>query len=365
MSDSDSDSDGTFRRRPRRKVVVKVKFEDSSTSDTDDDDDDEPTLAAIAGTSKRSKKLSSTDETDESSNSVNNAHTLRKRKIKPRIYPEMDSSSTDDSYHPDKNKNTRENNDETIALTSTAAIPSTSAALDVLDCSESDSSADLSEKCPICLYSFREQEIGTPNNCQHSFCVPCIDEWSKNVQTCPIDRTPFTSISIRSRFENGAFLREVVVEAKQQCEQESEFDYTNCEVCNSADREESMLLCDGCDKGYHMDCLDPPLTEIPAGSWYCDNCFESESDVTDEDIGQLIEDMEMEVGVPETRLRVRRIDTPRIARTRQSERIMTSIRNRRQTTAIQTNANNRRNRETVVDISLPGMEIQQKTLNLA
>lgn len=346
MSNTDSDADGNFRRRTRRSVVVKFKFEDSSTSDTDD----EPSIAE-ARSSKCNKKLSSTDDeetsyTDSSASNKRNI-SLRKRKVKSQIYAESENSS-DDSCSPDNS-----NQSQTSKQMNDDAKESTTVEInnEVDDSSESDSSTDLSEKCPICLYSFRDQEIGTPNNCDHSFCAPCIDEWSKNVQTCPIDRMPFTSIRIRSRYENGTFLREAAVEAKA-CEPESEFDYTNCEICNSADREESMLLCDGCDKGYHMGCLDPPLTEIPEGSWYCDNCFSSESDISEEDIGQLIEDMEMEVGIPESRLRVRRIEAPRIARTRQSERIMTTIRNRRQGT----NETGRRNRETVVDISLPGKE---------
>ncbi|KAJ6635808.1 hypothetical protein Bhyg_14394, partial [Pseudolycoriella hygida] len=46
----------------------------------------------------------------------------------------------------------------------------------------------------------------------------------------------------------------------------------------------------------------------------------------DDDIHQLIEEFEREVGIPETRLRVRRVeDQPRITRTRQSERIRAAI----------------------------------------
>ena len=33
-----------------------------------------------------------------------------------------------------------------------------------------------------------------------------------------------------------------------------------------------MLLCDGCDKGYHCQCLNPPLQNIPEGEWYCTPC---------------------------------------------------------------------------------------------
>ena len=45
-----------------------------------------------------------------------------------------------------------------------------------------------------------------------------------------------------------------------------------CAVCGDPDREESMLLCDYCNHGYHMDCLQPPLTTAPTGIWLCPTC---------------------------------------------------------------------------------------------
>lgn len=204
------------------------------------------------------------------------------------------------------------------------------------------------QKCPICLHTFRDQEIGTPNICEHSFCAPCIDEWSGNVQTCPIDRKPFDSIRVRSRFAGGVFVRDVPVAAKS-TELKTEFDFTNCEVCNSSEREETMLLCDSCNAGYHMECLVPPLTEIPEGSWYCDYCFESES--SEEDISRLTEELQAEIGITETRLRVQRVipRAPRIPRTRQSERIRATILNRRR--------DNSQNEMAVVDITMPGKSV--------
>lgn len=42
-----------------------------------------------------------------------------------------------------------------------------------------------------------------------------------------------------------------------------------CMVCHQRNQEETMLLCDGCDHGYHMACLSPPLNAMPSGRWYC------------------------------------------------------------------------------------------------
>jgi hypothetical protein len=36
-----------------------------------------------------------------------------------------------------------------------------------------------SERCPICICSLTTQEVGTPESCNHSFCVDCLQEWSR------------------------------------------------------------------------------------------------------------------------------------------------------------------------------------------
>ena len=45
-----------------------------------------------------------------------------------------------------------------------------------------------------------------------------------------------------------------------------------CTLCNFPDRADVMPLCDLCGKGYHIDCLDPPLDAVPSSSWVCPQC---------------------------------------------------------------------------------------------
>ena len=45
-----------------------------------------------------------------------------------------------------------------------------------------------------------------------------------------------------------------------------------CEICGSEEDEAYMVLCDNCDAGYHVWCLEPPLPGIPQGSWFCPCC---------------------------------------------------------------------------------------------
>jgi zinc finger protein ubi-d4 len=37
--------------------------------------------------------------------------------------------------------------------------------------------------------------------------------------------------------------------------------------------QDQLLFCDDCDRGYHMYCLKPPLSEPPEGSWSCHLCI--------------------------------------------------------------------------------------------
>jgi hypothetical protein len=45
-----------------------------------------------------------------------------------------------------------------------------------------------------------------------------------------------------------------------------------CEICQKSKDEDKMLLCDYCDLAFHIYCLDPPITVIPEGEWYCNDC---------------------------------------------------------------------------------------------
>lgn len=55
---------------------------------------------------------------------------------------------------------------------------------------------------------------------------------------------------------------------------ENKLDSLICSICGEAseDDEDKLLICDLCQEGFHMFCLDPPLATVPKGSWYCEKC---------------------------------------------------------------------------------------------
>ncbi|KAF6843947.1 origin recognition complex subunit 4 [Colletotrichum musicola] len=67
---------------------------------------------------------------------------------------------------------------------------------------------------------------------------------------------------------------EVEDEPAEEEEEEEDEDEDLCEVCSKPDSKPGnrMLLCDGCDKGYHQKCCGVP--KVPKGDWYCKDCVE-------------------------------------------------------------------------------------------
>ncbi|XP_062973145.1 PHD and RING finger domain-containing protein 1 isoform X2 [Elgaria multicarinata webbii] len=197
---------------------------------------------------------------------------------------------------------------------------------------ESSSDED-AENCPICLNTFRDQAVGTPENCVHYFCLDCIVEWSKNANSCPVDRIIFKSICVRARF-GGEILKKIPVENTKSQQDELEDDPTFCAVCGRSDREDRLLLCDGCDAGYHMECLNPPLSEVPVDEWFCPPCTPANAvhadpdHVSEEEVASLIADV-----IPTTSRLRPSVRTRAIARTRQSERVRATVNRNRITTA--------------------------------
>jgi ribosomal protein L37AE/L43A len=67
-------------------------------------------------------------------------------------------------------------------------------------------------------------------------------------------------------------LTEVMEKAAYAVVEREDYGDISCEQCRSGERAEELLLCDKCDKGYHMKCLRPIVVRVPIGSWICNKC---------------------------------------------------------------------------------------------
>ncbi|VDL90975.1 unnamed protein product [Schistocephalus solidus] len=53
---------------------------------------------------------------------------------------------------------------------------------------------------------------------------------------------------------------------------EKSVENARCRICRRKKDDEKLLLCDGCNQGFHLYCLRPPLKSIPRGDWFCVSC---------------------------------------------------------------------------------------------
>ncbi|KAF5298966.1 hypothetical protein FQR65_LT09515 [Abscondita terminalis] len=301
----------------RRSIIV---YEDSSSD------------SSIENSTTKRKPKYYIQESDSESDSVSSIEFQKRKRIGRLNSDSSDSSDSSEVVRRVRKSAKIELDDEDSSEWETCNVqdanePSTSKAIEE---SSSESSDGESEKCPICLLSFKNQEVGSPEACDHSFCSECIQEWAKSVNTCPVDRKKFNLILVRSNY-NGKYLRSIDIQDPSTNTLgdilEQEIDFTPCEICGSSHNEDRLLLCDGCDLAYHLECLDPPLAEVPDGEWYCSNCVIR-------DVGIEIYNLNFFLGGEESDATLntnRHYATPRLVpRTRQNERIRTRIVNQRE-----------------------------------
>ncbi|KAJ9128152.1 hypothetical protein QFC24_000444 [Naganishia onofrii] len=51
-----------------------------------------------------------------------------------------------------------------------------------------------------------------------------------------------------------------------------------CVACSKELKDNLPLECEKCDQPYHLGCLDPPLSEVPDGEWFCPKCSSEAED---------------------------------------------------------------------------------------
>lgn len=84
----------------------------------------------------------------------------------------------------------------------------------------------------------------------------CLDEWKSSLSKA----TSYSQV-----FVHLSTLERAVAWSKSLMN-------VRCRICRRKGGDEYMLLCDGCDHGYHTYCLRPPVYDIPEEDWFCYNC---------------------------------------------------------------------------------------------
>ena len=133
--------------------------------------------------------------------------------------------------------------------------------------------------CLMCTEELRQGTVCGKLDCGHlDFCYQCIRQWADVSNKCPFCSARFHTVTKCVQTESG--LQETL-EKLQVADKDQEktdpalnalLDHLKCVKCRSGQQEESLLLCDKCNLGYHTHCLGLdhiPLLEV----WFCETCI--------------------------------------------------------------------------------------------
>ncbi|KAI0526320.1 hypothetical protein F5B22DRAFT_585297 [Xylaria bambusicola] len=111
-------------------------------------------------------------------------------------------------------------------------------------------------------------ELGVSRLVHHySHCAHC------GFQLTRIKGTLITSYRVEDKKQVAEFDPQAWLDENPEEEEE----VRPCPICNNADHEDVLLLCDGCDAPYHTYCVG--LDTVPRGHWFCLECAEGAAEL--------------------------------------------------------------------------------------
>ncbi|KAI1413611.1 hypothetical protein F5Y13DRAFT_26904 [Hypoxylon sp. FL1857] len=131
-----------------------------------------------------------------------------------------------------------------------------------------------------------DHKIAVIQICGHALHDACLREWTGKANSCPICRQAFHLVHVYDKV-GGTQLSSYKVEDKKQVAEfdpqawlddnpEVEESTRPCPICDRADHEDVLLLCDSCDAPYHTYCVG--LDCVPRGHWFCLECADTVAD---------------------------------------------------------------------------------------
>ncbi|QQP35148.1 FYVE-containing protein_ putative, partial [Caligus rogercresseyi] len=97
-------------------------------------------------------------------------------------------------------------------------------------------------------------------------------KYDKYISMRPSTGSPFDALIAATQVVNAVELSEKLPFSwkwSDEARDDLETHPKNCVVCQRTSRGVPALSCDYCSSVYHLDCLDPPLCEIPKDTWMC------------------------------------------------------------------------------------------------
>ncbi|MCJ1307395.1 hypothetical protein MMC25_001041 [Agyrium rufum] len=127
------------------------------------------------------------------------------------------------------------------------------------------------------LFSPNHELIAHLLPCGHNLHDECLKPWVERANSCPICRQNFNLVELRKELHGSMITSYPVSDRTQVADvdpgmiiEDLEEESKPCPICGEDDNEEVLLLCDGCDMGYHTYCIG--LDSVPLGAWFCETC---------------------------------------------------------------------------------------------
>jgi hypothetical protein len=149
------------------------------------------------------------------------------------------------------------------------------------------------EVCAICRDDVTRR--GRIDACDHLFCLPCIKRWANIETKCPLCKARFSFIQPEdlvppdpdarpsTRGAQRTELKRVYLPHKDQVYEGDgelpdgvDIEEVLCGRCGDGGDEDKLMLCDGCDQGYHCYCVG--LDSVPLDEWRCQICADEDGD---------------------------------------------------------------------------------------
>jgi len=128
--------------------------------------------------------------------------------------------------------------------------------------------------CVICQDDFTALESMAARPCDHKFCGSCIERWVESCSQCPLCKQEIFGLVSAAQPECERVVKPRRFELQTSAEEGFDVPEEGCQICGGCDQEDLLLLCDLCDRAYHIFCLTPQLAAVPEGHWHCPHCTE-------------------------------------------------------------------------------------------
>ena len=117
--------------------------------------------------------------------------------------------------------------------------------------------------------------FGTTHDCDVPFKENDLKAWSDQNpcdKSGEIKKLTNTSLTVYSQADQMEYKTAVEEAMKIAKESQMRFETMQCGICGGGNDDSRMIICDGCDTGYHTYCVTPLLSTIPEGDWHCTAC---------------------------------------------------------------------------------------------